>query len=57
MYYFLPRASPWPWKKKMVGLGSQYAWAAVDAHQNALDGTKNYKVRLGPIFRSRTSGR
>jgi hypothetical protein len=33
-------------EEKMVGLASQYAWAAADAHQNALDGTKNYKMHL-----------
>ena len=32
----------------MVGLASQYAWAAADAHQNARDGTKTYKVYLPP---------
>jgi Protein of unknown function (DUF1214) len=31
-----------------VGKGSQYAWAAVDAKGNALDGSKTYKLHLPP---------
>src|SRR5271165_3377580 len=34
--------------KKMVGIGSQYAWAAVDANQKPLGGGKNYKLHLPP---------
>jgi hypothetical protein len=32
----------------MVGLGSQYAWAARDSRGEVLDGGKNYKLRLPP---------
>jgi len=33
---------------KMVGAGSQYAVAAVDADDNYLDGSKNYRLHLPP---------
>jgi hypothetical protein len=35
-------------EEKMVGEGSQYAWAARDANGNVLDGGKNYKLHLPP---------
>ena len=34
-----------------------HAWAGTLANQNALDGTKNYKLHLPPTFRSTTSDR
>lgn len=33
---------------KMVGAGSQYAIASVDADKNYFDGAKNYKITLSP---------
>ena len=48
MYYFLATGVTPAMEEKMVGIGSQYAWAAVDAHQNPLDGGKNYKLHLPP---------
>lgn len=48
MYYFLATGVTPAMEEKMVGVGSQYAWAAVDANRNALDGGKNYKLRLPP---------
>jgi hypothetical protein len=33
---------------KMVGQGSQYAWAAEDSKGNPLDGGKNYRLHLPP---------
>jgi hypothetical protein len=35
-------------EQKMVGQGSQYAWALVDATGNPLDGSKNYTLHLPP---------
>ena len=35
-------------EEKMVGVGSQYAWASRDAKGNPLDGGKNYRLRLPP---------
>ncbi|MGC8660803.1 MAG: DUF1254 domain-containing protein, partial [Desulfomonilaceae bacterium] len=34
--------------QKIIGKGSQYAWAAEDATHLPLDGSKNYKLRLPP---------
>jgi hypothetical protein len=39
---------------KMVGAGSQYALAAVDADKNYLDGSKTYKVTLPPNVPAKT---
>jgi hypothetical protein len=33
---------------KMVGVGSQYALATLDAERNYLDGSKNYRLQLPP---------
>jgi hypothetical protein len=41
---------------KIVGVGSQYAVAALDANGNYLDGSKNYSLTLPPASRPRTSG-
>jgi hypothetical protein len=35
-------------EEKMIGKGSQYAWAATDARGNPLDGAKNYKLHMPP---------
>jgi hypothetical protein len=43
--------------EKMVGEGSQYAGAFVDAKGNPLDGSKRIESICHPIFQSRTSGR
>ena len=48
MYYFLATGVTPAMEEKMVGEGSQYAFAAVDATGNALDGGKNYKLHLPP---------
>jgi hypothetical protein len=48
MYYFLATGVTPAMEEKMVGRGSQYAWAAVDARQNPLDGGKNYRLHLPP---------
>ena len=46
MYYFLATGVTPAMEEKMVGRGSQYAWAAEDANHNSLDGGKNYKLHL-----------
>ena len=48
MYYFLATGVTPAMEEKMVGRGSQYAWAAEDANHNSLDGGKNYKLHLPP---------
>ena len=48
MYYFLATGVTPAMEEKMVGRGSQYAWACEDAGHNPLDGGKNYKLRLPP---------
>jgi hypothetical protein len=48
MYYFLATGVTPAMEEKMVGQGSQYAFAAVDAIGNALDGGKNYRLHLPP---------
>ena len=48
MFYFLATGVTPAMEEKMVGLGSQYAWAAADAGGNPLDGGKNYRMRLPP---------
>ena len=48
MFYFLATGVTPAMEAKMVGLGSQYAWAAADAGGNPLDGGKNYRMRLPP---------
>lgn len=48
MYYFLATGVTPAMEEKMVGQGSQYAFAAVDASGDALDGGKNYKLHLPP---------
>lgn len=48
MYYFLATGVTPAMEEKMVGQGSQYAWAAVDSKGAPLDGGKAYKLRLPP---------
>ena len=47
-YYFLATGVTPAMEEKMVGEGSQYAWAARDAKGDPLDGGKNYKLHLPP---------
>ena len=47
-YYWLATGVTPAMEEKMIGRGSQYAWAAADASGNPLDGGKNYKLRLPP---------
>jgi hypothetical protein len=47
-YYFLATGVTPAMEEKMVGRGSQYAWAARDANGQPLDGGKNYKLHLPP---------
>jgi hypothetical protein len=47
-YFFIAIGISSAMSEKMVGQGSQYAWAAVDAQGNPLDGSKTYKVHLPP---------
>jgi hypothetical protein len=47
-YYFMATGVTPAMEEKMVGRGSQYAWVAVDAMRNPLDGGKNYKLHLPP---------
>ena len=47
-YYFLATGVTPAMEEKMVGEGSQYAWAARDANGDPLDGGKNYKLHLPP---------
>jgi hypothetical protein len=47
-YYWLATGVTPAMEEKMVGEGSQYAWAARDDNGNVLDGGKNYKLHLPP---------
>jgi hypothetical protein len=47
-YYFMATGVTPAMEEKMVGQGSQYAWAGVDAKGNPLDGGKNYRLHLPP---------
>jgi hypothetical protein len=48
MYYFAATGVTPAMEMKMVGQGSQYAWAVEDANHIPLDGGKNYKLHLPP---------
>jgi len=48
MYYFAATGVTPAMEQKMVGEGSQYAWAVSDSNGNPLDGGKNYKLHLPP---------
>ncbi len=47
-YYYLAILVTPAMEEKMVGRGSQYAWAARDESGNSLDGGKSYRLRLPP---------
>jgi hypothetical protein len=46
MYYFLATGVTPAMEEKMVGQGSQYAWACVDSKGAPLDGARAYRLRL-----------
>jgi hypothetical protein len=48
MYYFAATGVTPAMEQKMVGQGSQYAWAVRDANGNPLDGGENYKLHMPP---------
>ncbi len=48
MYYFAATGVTPAMEEKMVGQGSQYAWAVVDSKGFPLDGGKTYKLHLPP---------
>jgi len=48
MFYFVATGVTPAMEEKMVGKGSQYAWAVEDAAHNPLDGGKNYRLHLPP---------
>jgi hypothetical protein len=48
MYYFAATGVTPAMEMKMVGQGSQYAWAVKDSKGNPLDGGTNYKLHLPP---------
>ncbi|WP_295487859.1 DUF1254 domain-containing protein [Accumulibacter sp.] len=47
-FFFMATGVTPAMEMKMVGKGSQYAWTARDRDGNALDGGKNYRLRLPP---------
>ncbi|MBN9023443.1 MAG: DUF1254 domain-containing protein [Rhizobiales bacterium] len=47
-FYYLATGVTPAMAGKMVGEGSQYPWAAVDADGNPFDGGKTYRLRLPP---------
>ncbi|MGR4842763.1 MULTISPECIES: DUF1254 domain-containing protein [Rhizobium] len=47
-FYFLATGVTPAMEEKMVGVGSQYPWAAQDSEGNPLDGAKTYKLQLPP---------
>jgi hypothetical protein len=47
-HYFMATGVTPAMEEKMVGQGSQYAWAARDANQNPLDGGRSYRLHLPP---------
>ena len=47
-FYYLATGVTPAMAEKMVGEGSQYPWAAVDADGNPFDGARTYKLRLPP---------
>jgi hypothetical protein len=48
MYYWAATGVTPAMEEKMVGQGSQYAWATADSKGNALDGAKYYRIHLPP---------
>lgn len=47
-FYYLATGVTPAMAEKMVGAGSQYPWAALDANGNPFDGGKTYKLHLPP---------
>ena len=47
-FYFLATGVTPAMAEKMVGVGSQYPWAAQDSKGNPFDGAKTYKLHLPP---------
>lgn len=47
-FYYLATGVTPAMAEKMVGEGSQYPWAALDANGNPFDGGKTYKLHLPP---------
>lgn len=52
-YYIVKGVTP-AMEEKMVGQGSQYPWASLDAKGNPFDGGKTYKLRLPPKISAQT---
>jgi hypothetical protein len=48
MYYYVATGVTPAMEMKMVGQGSQYAWAVTDSKGNPLNGGRNYKLHLPP---------
>lgn len=48
MYYWAATGVTPAMEEKMVGQGSQYAWATADSKGKPLDGAKNYRIHLPP---------
>ncbi len=48
MYYYIATGVTPAMEEKMVGEGSQYAWACLDVKGNPLDGGKTYRLHLPP---------
>ncbi len=48
MYYFAATGVTPAMEQKMVGQGSQYAWAVMDSKGAPLNGSKTYKLHLPP---------
>jgi hypothetical protein len=48
MYYWAATGVTPAMEEKMIGQGSQYAWATRDANGQPLDGGKNYKLHIPP---------
>jgi hypothetical protein len=47
-YYFMATGVTPAMEEKMVGRGSQYAWACRDVKHQPLEGAKNYRLHLPP---------
>jgi hypothetical protein len=47
-FFFLATGVTPAMEQKIVGQGSQYAWACTDSDDEALDGARNYRLHLPP---------
>ena len=47
-FYYLATGVTPAMAEKMIGVGSQYPWAALDSKGNPFDGAKTYRLRLPP---------